>query len=250
MVKRHLSDLFVVGKYVSILGEDGEEAAKVYMKKLSPVDMKTATRKANAARAYILSASRDKNSDEYRITETEVRDMDADIEQLVDLAITPELVKIRAKYEAEVEAEEDWKDNLQALYDAWRDGLEKIYMETKDTKAPDVEATRVWNELQRYTDQVNELVEDERVGLIENYVSRGYDRVVDKLIKVLMEFQADQIWLDEFRLCQVWLSVFENHEAKERYFPEREDVVVQPEILKQLIEAYATLGVDVEEGKS
>jgi len=246
-LKRQLSDLYVIGKDVTISDGSGDDVT-VYLKKLSPVDLKTAARKANAARAHWVAAKRDKESDEYVTIRAQAIEL-GDHDTLIEFIVSSELNDVRAAKEAELEAEDEWANDgyLQSLYDAWTDGgMEERFFDESE----DVEAKRVFDELNRFNDTVNSFVEPERKNLQKVWAKRTYEAALDKVTGTLMDFQSDSAWLDEFRMCEIWLSVRESSDSPNRYFDKREEVdALQSQVISTLLIAYSELGVEAEQGK-
>ena len=70
--------------------------------------------------------------------------------------------------------------------------------------------------------------------------------VVNKII----DSEADFAWLNEFAHWQVFYSIREPEDNKQRYFTSREEVdAIDNRILSELIAAYREMTVDSTEGK-
>lgn len=246
MTKRRLSDLYVVGKDLSF--DDGAgEPVTVYLKKLTPVDQETAIRKANAARSKVYAAGRDPESDESGDLLSQAIDLGTR-DDLVSYLCAARLSTFETQKEAELAAEDEWsKDGyLQGLKDAWEDGLKETY----HVDPEDNEAKRVFAELERFAEQVEPHVADEKTNLEGLYANTPLEELRQLVADDLLSMSADVAWVREYRKCEVWLSVRVPENHRERYFESKDEVdELPPEILNRLVEEYRVLTVDVVEGK-
>jgi hypothetical protein len=244
--KRRLTDLYKVGKDVTINDETGGSAVRVHIRKLNPVDHETALRRANAMRAKVLAAARDEDSDIYGDVMSEVLDMDRDA--LVSFAISEDVGKISASTEAEMAAEDEWSkdDYLQGLYDLWNSDLAARYHEEPD----DSEVVRVRNELVRFEQSVAESVDSAVVKLRADLEEVEEIDLQKTAVSKLIDIRADTEWIKEFRRCEIWLAV-RDEDKKTRYFESRAEVdELESEVLGRLVEEYQSLAVEPLEGKS
>ncbi len=272
-VTKDLRDLHVTGRPERI--GDGDSVVYLYVKKLNKMDMQRAVRKAGAARARHLAVLSDEDSDEYLDIWQQVHDLDRDT--VTTYVIGEELAKARQSAEAELELGEDadgetteWgKDGyLQGLLDSWRgdettDGLEAVYAEDPE----DTEAIRVFAELTRFADKVDELVAAQEADIRARHEDVPLDELRRRAVKTFAESKANGAWLDEFEKARLWLGVrrpceectvvadesrSEQHGGAhpERFFETRAEVdELEDETLGQLVDAYHAVSVDVTEGK-
>lgn len=243
--KRRLQDLFVTGKEVSINDGSGDPVV-VWIQKLTPVDHETAMRRANARRALFLSIRRMPETEEYQACAMDV--YEADDDALIAEIVEGELAQKRLAIAAELAADEEWSkdDYLQGLEDAWTENLNERYNEEPE----DPEAKRVFIELKRFADTVDERLADEREALMNDRSGYDRDELEQIVIKERIETLADLEWMKEYRKCELWLSIRESEDHSKRYFRQRADVDdLAQQVLSPLVVAYQELQVDVVEGK-
>lgn len=244
MKKRRLSDLYQHGRDITI--DDGDGGVTVWVQKLSPVDHESALRKANAARARVLSLRNHKDTPEYEAVLVEVQAATTEdiITELVDYGVAQK----RLAVEAELAAEEEWDkdDYLQGLKDAWEGGLKDTYATNKE----DPEASRVFVELKRFLDTADERIDAERARLERDFADLDREELEERLVDRHLDSEADMEWIKEYRKCEVWLSVRDAEDHSRRYFRERKEIDdLAQEVLTPLVQAYQELSVDVLEGK-
>lgn len=243
--RRRLSDLYVVGKEVTFTDPDG--SLSVWVQKLNQVEHETAYRTANAKRARTFAAYADNQSDEHQGLWSEIEEMA--LEDIIELLAQSQMASKRPALEAEIEAEEEWsKDNyLQGLQDAWDGGLSDAF--SKNPEDPD--AKRVFAELQRFMEAVDERVSGETERIRKDLKGQAEPELKKQMFQSNVRLQADLAWLQEFRRCEIWLSVRESDNHRERYFESRAEVDdLTKEVLDGLGAAYREISVDVVEGKA
>ncbi len=241
---RRLADLYVRGKEVVI--DDGEGGVKVWLQKLNPVEHESAMRNANAQRARALAVKKNVEGAEYQAVMSQVYDLDVD--SLIDYLVMPEIQKYQVAREEENAAEEEWsKDNyLQGLRDSWNDRLELAYAEDPEN----VDAKRVFEELQRFDAQVEKLTEGFEDNRRKDYASQAVESLQEKVATQFIEMQADMNWMKEFHRNELYYSVREPDHHKSRYFSSLEELdQLSQEVTIALQTEYRSLVVDVTEGK-
>jgi len=240
-----LEDLYIVGKELSF-DDGGGEKVTVWLQKLNPVELSTALRRANAARARVLTARTQPDSEEHQSFWLEVLDFETK-ESLVEYLINERGVRIQERAEAELASHDEWaKDGyLQGLRDAWEDGLsERHVME------PDEESERVLNEINRFVDDAAKIVAPEMDELRATYESTVIDDLRDEVFTKILSYRGNTAWLDEFHRCELWKGVRDPKDRRAYYFEKREDLdYLTASITNQLMAEYASLSVDVVEGK-
>lgn len=246
MAQRRLTDLFVIGRELTLNDGEGEPVV-VWLQKLNLVDQTDASRRADSARARVLSLRADKTSEGYLRAVGESYDAASDQTALVEFMASDEQTRIQPQAEARAADEEEWKkDNyLQGLRDAWTGGLADAW-----TAEPTEESTRVKGELDRYLAQVAELVDDDMGFVRERYAAMPETELRDLVAGKLLDIQGTRAWLEEFYKTQMYYGVrtAENHRGL--YFTNREEVdELSSGIFRRLREAYEGLEVDVMEGK-
>lgn len=243
--RRRLTDLWIVGKEVRL--EDGDNFEEVWIQKLNPVEMADAARRADAIRARQLAMKNLANEDDYQAQMSAVLDYGDEPGRLIDYLISEDRSRSLRRHAAEMGADEEWsKSNyLEGLRDAWGT-LEA----TLASNPEDIEASRVGAELKRFNDEVDDMVEDDMAVLKDTMMSLPMDELRDRMVKRLIEFQANSTWLEEFYRCQLWFGVRQKDNHKQRYFESREEVDgLAVAAFRLLREHYESLEVESVEGK-
>jgi len=242
-----LADLFVVGKEHTITDPNGRTVT-VWLQKLNTAESDEAFRRAQAARAVVLSAQYDHDSSYYGAALMDVFTLGDTKEALVEFLIGPERAQLAITRDAEMAADEEWsKDNyLQGLRDAWENGLSAEF--ARDPEHED--AARVFGELKRFADAVDAVVEDEVANLRAGYDNMTVDQLRDEAVKANLDAKSNVAWLTEYDRCEVWLGTRDMADHTEKYFSSRAEVdALQPETLIDLRVATRSLRIEVVEGK-
>lgn len=243
--KRRLQDLYVVGKDETFPDDQGEPIT-VWLQKLNPVESGEAMRKANAARARVLSVQFAPESDAYQALWLEVLEM-GDRDALVTYLSGEPILRALEREEARLSFEEPWVTDgyLVGLKDAWEAGLEERHL-----LAPDEESERVWADLQRFAALVQEVVDEEAATIRASFEAKSDDELRKLALERVITYQSNAAWLDEMHKCELWKGVREPDDHSALYFATRPEVdALQREVLQRLLNAYAELSVDVTEGK-
>ena len=244
MTPRRLADLYVVGKEV-VFDDGAGDPVKIWLQKISPLDHETALRRANLTRSRILARN------EASAVEADTALFEAEQmghESRVEYLIVDAVQKKMPAFEAEAAAEEPWsKDGyLQGLRDAWADGLEARYLEDPE----DEEALHVFNEMKKFSDIVQERIEEEKESVRADLETRDEKWVLNEVADRFLQSRADLSWLTEFRKAEVWLAARDPKNHRKRYFDDRSDVdELAQEVLIKLLEEYRDLIVEPVEGK-
>lgn len=242
---RRLTDLYVVGKEVVLSDDQGDIV--VWIQKLNPIQQEQAFSRANAERAKVLSVRRLPSDHEDRLPyEAEADSIADDRDMMIELLAAEEIHRARQSVESELAHEEEWEKDgyLDGLREAWENGAKERY------HYGDIEAVRVFNELKRFTDTVEELVQPHIKRIKKDYASKTDDALRKQVVDQLIERDADARWLNEYRRCQVWLSVREPTDHRQLYFKSREEVdLLEVPTLAALIREYTNLEVEPIEGK-
>lgn len=252
MKKCRLADLYVTGVPCVLKNEKGTKAAEVWVQKPGQVEHDASLRRANAARARVLMFRNDPDSEDWQAAYSEVVDF-GDRDQIIDYIISKKAAERRQTVQARIAAEEPWSedDYLQGIYDAWEGDGEDLGLKAVYARDPeDPEALRIFNEMKKFRDAVDEqlnpeidLLRQEQGGLTDEEVRR---RATDRLL----ESKADQVWLRELNRSELFYAVREPEDHSERYFSSRAELeLIDPRIIGQLADAYRDLVVDPDEGK-
>lgn len=251
-MRRRLSDLYVRGKAIEV--DDGEgDPVKVWLAKLNELDRETAARRANATKARFMIDADNEDSETFQAAYSEVREIN-ERDELVAFLIADDVTKSRRRIEAErLSDEETWgkDDYLQGLFDAWfgdegSPGLTKVQEEDPD----DPEVKRVWDELQRYQNEVLEAVRHENERLLKDWADADIEMVRRKAAHRLIELRANDEFLREYQRQQIFFSVRDPAMRRQRYFQTVHEVDdLDDELRDYLLGQYDALMVDRAEGK-
>jgi hypothetical protein len=224
----------------------GDQEAIVWLQKLNPVEHKTATKRANAAKSMALAAQYDETSDPYLETFAFVGGLSH--EEKVDHLVNQERKRLYPVKLEELALEDPWKDGyLEGLRDLWfGDGL----LTTHAVNPEDPEAKRVYEALMEYSNEASRRTEDELEAYRFSFQEMGDKELTQTVLRLFTNIFSDQAWLEEFQLSEIWLAVRYPEDHTRRYFTERKEVdTLQEETLVALGNALRELTVDPEEGK-
>lgn len=242
---RRLTDLYVKGKEVLI--SDGKtEPIPVWVQKLNPVLQEEALRRANAARARLLTKKKMPDTHEYQSIRNDV--LGKDPEELIDFLVADLVGQRTPAIEAEMASEEEWSENsyLQGLRDAWNNEMRDRF----HTDNTDEEALQTWTELKRFSDLVSDRLKSEADSYRRDFEGKSDEDLVELVFDKTFQAAGDMAWVHEYRRCEVYLGVRDAENHRERYFENRDEVdELEQETLVTLVAAYHDLNVDVTEGK-
>lgn len=249
MIKnRRLSDLYVKGKTITI-GDD-DDTVTVWMQKLNSSEHEAIIRKANAARAKLLAGSKDEESEEYQALCGEVMELEKD--EMIDILIANELANKAQAIESEISEKEEWsKDNyVQGLRDAWLGGLSEEFHKERTE-----ESVKVFEELKRFTDQVNAELDAARLDLQAAHLERNLDSIYKEAVEQRIVSAGNMEWLKTYRKGEVVYSVRDPEDHKIRLLDWNSDGGhdciddLQEEVLNRLMSEYRDMSVEPVEGK-
>ena len=243
--REQVKRIYEVGKEVPLT-----EDLTLWIQKLTQAEEKEALQHSYKPRAAILSLLKADSDDPGLLEFADTLErwgLDSKDAQ-VNFLITPDVQKAQASQESKIAAEKEWSDNdyLISLQEAWNDGLdEKLALDPEDE-----EARRVFKELKRYTEQVTNAVEVDRVDLYEVMDLKSEQEIEDKVIKMLVEHAAGQAQLNEFHAWAIYFAtrLVEDHDV--HFFGTREDIDgYGASLYPRLLEEYMLLSLDSIEGK-
>lgn len=246
--RRRLSDLYVVGKELELDDGSGDPVV-VWIQKLTPLQHEKSLRRANGVRAGVLAIKDDPDDSLERLGyQHEFDQVSTTREDMVNYLLSEKLANLYQVEEARLAAEKEWSENhyLQGLTDLWEDSAKEAYASDSD----DPEAKRVFEELKRFAEKVENSVQGHAKELARDWEGTPDDDLKREVLNKVLETAADMQWLAEYRKCEVWFSVRdpENHNAL--YFESREEVDdLTIETFTALAAAYGELKVDIIEGK-
>jgi hypothetical protein len=256
--RRRLTDLYLTGQVLEL--DDGTgDPIEIYMSKISPLEQRDAAENATKARAGVLLIKNSPDAAADRlIYEDQIYDLGLDTRQTwIEFLSAEKVQQTELSIEERLGSEGEWAENdyLKSLQEAWNDGLRDQWIadqsidEDSDEKA-DEEADRVFNELKRFTDLVAVEMEEEIPDIQADYEHISDDELKRDVVNKIIESEADFAWLNEFAHWQVFYSVREPDDHKQRYFEAREEVDgLDNRILTELISKYREMTVDGVEGK-
>ena len=244
---KKLGDLFIRGVECTVT--DGEDSVEVWIQKLNPLQQDKALRRANGARAKVLSVRKKDADDLDRLSYThEAEEILEDRDNAIDYLLSEKLGTLYQLREAELAFEKEWSEEnyLQGLRDAWEDGLSDAYAIDQE----DEDALRVFNELKRFAEAVEKSVQGERDSLAKGLENKTDEELEQLVVNKVIEAAADLEWLKEFRKSEIFFAVREPGDHNKPYFEKREDIDdLEIEVFGQLTQAYNSMRVDVVEGK-
>jgi len=248
MVRRRLTDLYKYGRSVTIEDPDGGEDFVVWVQKMNPLQHETALNDANMVRAHLMSLRRLPLDDErLALYLTEVEDQVGN-DPREFLALTKE-ASIRMAKEDEVAAEDEWaKDNyIQSLRDSWTEGMSDRYHVDNE----DEEASRIWEELKRFNDQVQVKVDADMKHVRDEVSYLSDDEVTEKILHQVIEGHANSKWIREFRRLEIFYATRVSEEEKDvLYFESVKEVQeLSGEVFNLLSDAYTSLNLQPVEVK-
>ena len=245
MAKRHLTDLYIIGRLIEL--DDGRgDPVPLWIQKLNAVDHQEATRSASARRAVTLAVRSEPTSKTFLSLKSTAMDMSKDA--CVLFLAQDHVTQIREHVEAELADEEEWKkdDYLAGLQDAWDNGLATVHV----TNPEDEEASRVFAEMTRFRDTVDKEVHRLLTERTEDLSTETVDQLRDQVIERLIDFQGNSDWVDEFYRMMIYLGVRDPDNQKDLYFTDRSQVDrLAPEVIFQLRDAFDNITVDPTAGK-
>ncbi len=249
---RKLTDLYVRGKELTFDdGAPGEDPIKVWLQKLNPVQQEQAQKRAEAARAKVLSIVHlPEEAAEKQIFYDEVASSNPSKEDLITILIATDLAQCAESAEAEVAARDEWLEDgyLQGLQEAWENGARED-MFREETPEYD-EARRVFDELKKFNEQVEEILQQDERRLRKDYEGAKESSLVKKVVERRIRTHADRAWITEFRKCELWMAVRDFENRSELMFENRAEVDdLSLEVLSTLITEYQNLVVPPTEGK-
>lgn len=251
-----LQDLYRRGKEHTITDEDGNKAV-FYLKKLNPIESKTALEKANASRARTLLQKRDSESDVYVNIAAELSELNE--EELAASAAAPVLASKLRAMEAEVASRDEWaeEDYLTVLKDSWEETYKEIYARTRGTTTDTdyseeqvAEAERILAELERFDQQIQEEIDKETKRLIRDNKRLSREELEAKCIEDAFDRRGNAAWVETFYQYQVYFATVDKKDKKTRLFESIDEVrSLAPEVYLELLAGYRGLEVDSTEGK-
>jgi hypothetical protein len=248
--RRRLTDLYVVGKELTF--DDGtDEPIVVWLSKLSPIQQRDAADSATGARAKLLALKQNPESDPRQVAvfREQLEDLGVkDRDSMIEFLMAPKVQEAYASNEARLADEPAWSDNdyLKSLQTAWNEGLNDKYA----TDPEDEEAVRVYNELVKFTDQVNEATEEDKENIRLEFTHFSDDELSAKTLERAIDAEADFAWVNEFSRWQVFYAVRDPENHKEQYFLDRSEVdALDAKVLNRLLTEYNEMTADPVEGK-
>lgn len=247
--RRRLTDLYQRGKTLNLNDDSDEDPIEIYISKLNDLEQKQALEKAGGNRARHLAMLHNKNDEGRNFYVEQLTAFEATSpESLISLIIQPKFLEEEASVEKRIAAEDEWTQNgyLESLNEAWLSGMEEQYK--KDPEDPD--AKRIFDELKRYTEQVEEELQSIRSDMIKSYENRPYEELLEKAVDHLIEIDSSTVWLDSYNRWLVFFATREVEDHTVRYFESKEEVDrLDKKILDTILDHLNQITVEISEGK-
>lgn len=249
--RRRLSDLYTKG--TTVVFEDPEEEGNdiaIWVQLLVPFEITQCAEKAAAAQAVWSLLKFKDTGDEKRLAVLARADYDEMLTQradMIDFLIAGEVLKAEASCEAELAAEEEWaKDSyLDGLRESWFD---KYKMEHHTEPTP--ESEKVWAELNRFSERVDEMMEKRKASLRREYAKKSNETLREEVVDKLITQQGNATWLQEYTLWEVFFSCRDPENHRQKYFQDIEEVrLLADQPLSRLVSAINELNIEPQEVK-
>lgn len=258
--KRKLGDLFVIGKQVVFNDDSDSDPIVVWVQKLNSAEIDEALTRANAKRAMTEKWAADPESVSYLNQYAEVLNFD-NRATLVEILIQEDLIEAKQQFIAQLNTSEKWagEDDLMAgLVTAWigdpDNGLvsmQAVYAEGPESENPLYEeAKAIYDQLEAFDREVDELTEAERERLIGDFQDVHDEELRHEVTERLMKRKATTIFVDEFKLACLLGAVRDDTNRKVKYFENTAEILaLQDEVKDRLQAEYDALEVSSAEGK-
>lgn len=250
LVQKSLLELYQTGKEHVIRSnpdevlEEGEEPSgvKVWLKKLSSVEKREAVTYAHrksAPRQLLQKADRD--DEEKAPYYSSIANLERD--DMLMWIVEKKLGGFEDELAAELAESEDWKDHdLESLLSVWVDGgLRDRFMDGEELSGDD---KRVVELLEQFEAEVGvrkqEILNTQR----ELYVNKSQAEVEDEIVNLLIENDANAIWMEHFYAYRVFLGVRMVDKRKVKVFDSIEVVLgISDELMQELTVGFEELEV-------
>ena len=246
--RKKLSDLFVTGTEVEF--RDGSDnPPKVWIQKLTPHETQEAADKARPEKMKILSIRKLPDDDPAKLRYIdEVETSLESKEDMMNFIISDKLEKAAISAQEEVASRDQWSkdDYLDGLQEAWREELKDRYFEDPE----DEEASRVYEQLQKYTEEVTKEIKAKSLELRNEVDHLKEDELKRRCVNKLITIYSDSALLETFEKWKLYFAVRDPEKHSKKYFSSPEEIDgLQGPVLERLRDAYAELTVDGFEGK-
>ena len=245
--RRRLMSLYIPGELVTF--EDNEGEFSVWVQRINTWQEKECIQKSKTVRAPIIALKKDKsNPDRIQYEELLIRWGIYNKETRIAFLISPKVQQAQASAEARIAAEDEWADDdyLSTLQNAWNEELMEVYTSDNDN----VEAKRVYDELLRYTNQVESAVEHLRKEYTAELEDIDDAEILDRVLDVLIESEADSVQMAEFRRWQIFYATRNPENHDELFFEDKSEVeMIHENVYNRLLDTYLDLSFDSMQGK-
>jgi len=247
--ERRLSDLYVTGAEV-IFEEESDNPIVLWVQKLTPAETQEAVNRSRPAKSKITSIKRLPDDASERLLYFDQMDEYGLYEDRdkIQFLIQPKLNQYAISAEARIADEKEWSedDYLIGLQTAWNDEMKNRYAVDPE----DAEAKRVYDELFKYSKQVQAEIDAEEKELIYEIQDLTTEELDRKVINKLIEDHGDSALIDEFRKQQLFFATRLGSDHSVRYFRSREEVdQCQTPVYNKLVLTLIEISVDSFEGK-
>lgn len=249
--RRRLSELYVLGEEVEIGGDEG---AVLWIQKLSSTEDDEAARAARPYKTAISVIKRlpeDAPEKSFYYDQLDLPELDS-IEKRLEYLVQPALDEFELTAEAQLADEEEWKkeDYLIGLNEAWSPGSEDGLYQRFVTDPEDEEARRVYQELQRFTEEFQARVDARKQDLIYELEDLEDEEINKRVVNRLIEDESNNKMYQEFRFQQLYRGTRDPEDHSKKYFESIDEIRSLPkEAYIELLAHWIGLNMDSIAGK-
>lgn len=242
-----LSDLFVVGKTVTI--SDGQNEEEVFVQKINQFEHDQSVREANKRKALVLAKLRLAQDSADRAEYNVRLGTEVTASGIIDILVMQDVETMRQAKEDEVAAEDKWAEEgfLQGILDAWKE-LEEDYLVNREDASE--EARNAYAAMEEYNEEVEAQMEAERRRQRKDYQGMSNEELTKELTDRLIALDADTQWIDTYTKQRLVFAIRDPQDHKTRLIDDLQDLnMLQPQAIAALKDAYAEVVMDGIEGK-
>src|SRR5690606_38465569 len=161
--------------------------------------------------------------------------------------IQPKVEEAYLSAQARIASEDEWSKEgyLRGLQDLWENEMKERWIDNTE----DEEASRIYSELKRYTEQVEKETEAIKEDLIYDMDDLSLDALKIRAVNKLIEDHSDNALVKEFGKRQIFYATREATDHNKRYFKSMDELDRTSEnVINRLREVYAEISVEAFEG--
>ncbi len=249
-VEKRLTDLHKVGIDVTIEDPDGDDIV-VWVRKLTPAQEKEAVTRSRPAKARIASVKRLPEDSEEKWFYYDQLDSErfSTLRKKQEYLVANDVAEFAAEAEERIASEGEWaeEDYLISLRAAFNEGgLKHKYAADPE----DAEAKRVFRELQRFTAEVQDAIQDRENELIFEIDDLTEEEIDRRVVRRLIEDESISEQYAEYNNWKIFYATRYADDHEKQYFTSREEIdelAFEPKI--RLLGALMAIGLDGVAGK-